>query len=135
MSYLIERYVLEIFNQQGFRPHNAQGLWDYAWKYEIVAPLLSVRKHKRAEAAKLEVMLNWLDERASLGADEDAAMAAIHVDDRLSEQLRENLSEVTRSFSGKIVINGSQQVERLMQLLILLEDLRAGVSYFFWVLR
>jgi hypothetical protein len=39
--------------------------------------------------------------------------------------VQENLAELHRFFAGKIVINGPQQLERLIQLLIVVKDLRA----------
>ena len=43
----------------------------------------------------------------------------------MADTLEEKLAEIQRSFAGKIVIDGQQQLERFIQLLILVKDLRA----------
>ena len=97
-------------------------------RYEITARVASLKKHPKYADHEYEVVLNWLQEQEQLEQLEAAKIAAAAVtngDDRVSDLLEEKLAEAHRSFAGKIVINGPQQMERLIKLLILVKDLRA----------
>jgi hypothetical protein len=87
-------------------------------RYEITGPLA----HPRSGFRNYQVVLQWLEEQE---AAKIAVTSAITEDNRVGELMEETMSELKRSFDGKIVINGPQQLERLIQLLILVRDLRA----------
>jgi hypothetical protein len=97
-------------------------------RYEITARVASLKKHPKYADHEYEVVLNWLQEQEQLAHLEAAKNSAAPVtkgDDRVSDMLEEKLAEAQRSFTGKIVINGPQQLERLIQLLIVVKDLRS----------
>jgi hypothetical protein len=97
-------------------------------RYEITARVASLKKHPKYADHEYEVVLNWLQEQEQLEQLEAAKKSAAPVtngDDRVSDLLEEKLAETHRSFAGKIVINGPQQLERFIKLLILVKDLRA----------
>lgn len=96
-------------------------------RYEIAARVASLKKHPKYADHEYEVVLNWLREQEQLEQLEAAKIAAAAVtngDDRVSDLLEEKLAEAHRSFAGKIVINGQQQMVRFIQLMILVKDLR-----------
>ncbi len=94
-------------------------------RYEIAALVAYIRKHPKVADHEYEVVLTWLEEKEQQAAATARAVPAVQADDRVSELVQENLAELHRFFAGKIVINGPQQLERLIQLLIVVKDLRA----------
>ena len=97
-------------------------------RYEITQRVASLKKHPKYADHEYEVVLKWLDEQEQLeqlAAAKTAALSATNGDERMSDIVQENLAELHRSFAGKIVINGQQQLERFIKLLILVKDLRA----------
>jgi hypothetical protein len=94
-------------------------------RYEVEGWLAYIQKHPKAADHEYEVVLKWLAEKEELAADKISVAPAIRDDKEVSEVVQENLTALHRSFAGKIVINGPQQLERFIKLLIIVKDLRA----------
>jgi hypothetical protein len=94
-------------------------------RYEIEALVAYIRKHPKVADHEYEVVLKWLAEKDQEAAAITKVVSANRGDEGVSELVQENLAELHRFFAGKIVINGPQQLERLIRLLIVVKDLRA----------
>jgi hypothetical protein len=93
-------------------------------RYEMAALAAYIHKHPKVDDHEYEVVLKWLAEKEELAAAKNSVAPDISDDDRVSEIVQENLTELHRSFAGNIVINGPQQLERLIKLLIVVKDMR-----------
>jgi hypothetical protein len=91
-------------------------------RYEMANRLTAPQKDPGAD---YQTVLQWLEEQEARASAKISAAPAIQVDESVMELMQEKLSEMGRSFAGKIVITDPQQLEGLIQLLILLKDLRA----------
>jgi hypothetical protein len=92
-------------------------------KFEI-EDRVAVRGSK-AMVQKLQIVSTWVAEQEKLEAAKTAVTNVTPVNGNGLELIEEHMAELKRSFDGKIVINGSHQLEKLIQLLILVKDLRA----------
>jgi hypothetical protein len=94
-------------------------------RYEMAALEAYIRKHPKVSDHEYTVVLRWLEEKEQQAAATTKAVPVLQTEDRVAELVEENLAELHRSFAGKIVISGPQQLERLIQLLVVVKDLRA----------
>ena len=94
-------------------------------RYEITGQLAYVAKHPKYAVPGHKVILKWLAEKEALETAKTTVAPATNGNERVSDILEEKMAEVQRSFAGKIVIDRPQQMERFIQLLILLKELRA----------
>jgi hypothetical protein len=94
-------------------------------RYEVAEWVAYIQKHPKAADHEYEVVLKWLAEKEEMAAAKISVVSAIQGNDGVSEIVQENLTALHRSFAGKIVINGPQQLERFIKLLIVVKDLRA----------
>ncbi|HEV2481490.1 MAG TPA: hypothetical protein VGS79_17590 [Puia sp.] len=94
-------------------------------RYEIEGRLAHIKKYPKDSVPAYPVILKWLAEKEAPDTAKTSALSATDGQDAVSEQFQQSLAELARSYAGNIVIRDPRQSERLIQLLILLKDLRA----------
>lgn len=94
-------------------------------RYEITGRLAYVEKHPKYANPGYQIILKWLIEKDALETAKTTVIPASNGEDRVTDTFEEKMAEVQRSYAGKIVIDSQQQLERFIQLLILLKELRA----------
>jgi hypothetical protein len=94
-------------------------------RYEIEGRLAYMKKYPKDSVPAYLVMLKWLAEKEGPDAAKTSALSATDGQDAVSEIFQQSLAELGRSYAGNIVIREPRQLERLIQLLILVKDLRA----------
>jgi hypothetical protein len=93
--------------------------------YEITSRLAYVKKHPKDDVPGYQVILKWLAEKEALDTPKTGMTTDINGQEAVMEQFQQNLAEMFRSYNGNIVMHESRQLERLIQLLILVKDLRS----------
>ena len=94
-------------------------------RYEITSRLAYVEKHPKSDVPGYHVILKWLAEKGALEAVKSSALPATDWQEAVTEIFQQSLAELSRSYAGNIVIRDPRQLERLIQLLILVKDLRS----------
>jgi hypothetical protein len=94
-------------------------------RYEIEGRLATLKKYPRDNVPAYPVILKWLDEKETPEPAKTSVLPATDGQDAVSEIFQHSLAELGRSYAGNIVVREQRQLERLIQLLILVKDLRA----------
>jgi hypothetical protein len=98
-------------------------------RYEITALVAYIRKHPKASEHEYEVVLKWLEEkdREAAATTEavtlQAAVAPARTGDM--EAVEARIAEVMGTHAGNAVIDGQQHLDKFIQLLVLLKEMRA----------
>lgn len=94
-------------------------------RYEIEGRLAALKKYPRDNVPAYPVILKWLDEKQPSEPAKTVVPTDIKDPAAVSDLIEHSLAEMVRAYAGNIVIRDSRQLERLIQLLILVKDLRA----------
>ena len=95
------------------------------FRYELTPRLAYVEKHPKYDEPGYHIALKWLNEKEALEAVKTSAVPVMNGDELLGETVSHYLGEISRSYAGNIVLHDSRQLERLIQLLIVVKDLRS----------
>jgi len=94
-------------------------------RYELEGRMAYMKKYPKDNVPAYPVILKWLAEKEVLEAAKTSVSSDINGLDAVIEQFQQSLAESTRSYAGNIVIREARQLERLIQLLILVKNLRS----------
>lgn len=94
-------------------------------RYEIEGRLAAMKKYPKDTVPAYAVILKWLDEKQASEPVKTVAAPDTKDHDAMSDLIEHNLAEMVRSYAGNIVMRDARQHELLIQLLILVKDLRA----------
>lgn len=94
-------------------------------RYEIEDRLASLKKYPRDNVPAYPVILKWLDEKQPPEPAKTVAATDTKDPEAVSDLVEHSLAELVRPYAGNIVIREARQLERLIQLLTLVKDLRA----------
>src|SRR6185437_10255230 len=94
-------------------------------RYELEGQLAALKKYPKDNVPAYPVILKWLDEKEAPATAKSSVLPATEGRDAVIEIFQQSLAELGRSYAGNIVIHEPRQLERLIQLLIVLKDLRA----------
>ena len=94
-------------------------------RYEIEGRIATLKKYPKENVPAYPVILKWLDEKQPLEPAKKVAATDTNGLDAVSDLFEHSLAEMGRGYFGNIVIREPRHMERLIQLLIVLKDLRA----------
>ena len=99
-------------------------------RYEASERAKQLHKRRSDWRIKMEMVLAWVDEQelASEGPADDPALAeepAAHPGEAEMDLVEASMKEVAQSYQGRIVVSDERSLDRVIQLLLLVKDLRA----------
>ena len=132
------RYIVEAFDKMiAMRGYDIPRFLDFHYaaysdkedflrflRFEIEGRIATMKKYPKDTEPAYHVILKWLDEKQAPEPAKTSVLPATDGQDAVIRIFQQSLAELGRSYAGNIVIREQRQLERLIQLLILVKDLR-----------
>ena len=124
--FALEGYDIPLYLDFHYSRYSGKASFRRFLRYEMAPMLSAPAKRMRKHQVKLRVVEQWLEEQEKLDTANVSVDDAGRGFDQVSELIEEKMTASYGSHHGEIVINGSHQIGKVIELLILLKDLRAG---------